>query len=437
MLRRIAMKNNTKVHMLIISLDALKATDIDIMKTLPNFSLLIESGAHGQRVKTIYPSLTYPAHTTIVTGNYPKNHGIVNNKLLKPTTKINPWYWFRKYIKAPTLYDICKKNKLKVGSIFWPVTANSSIKYNMPEIFSYKKYVTQEMSSLLGGSFFYQLKLFKKYSSIKNGIREPELDDFAISCAIDTLKEYNPNILMLHLLDLDTQRHGYGTHSLEAIEALKRHDERLGKIINTLKEIDIYKKTNIVVLGDHGFQDFDKVININGIFKKEGLITTDETGSIVDWDAFLKSCDGSAYIYLKNKSNANLKTRVNKILENLSLNPSNGIKTIYSNEELTALGGDYNATFMLEGDAGFVFSEKVNDSLVISAITSMKKALGTHGYSPENPNLNTFFLGSGPSFKNNITIENMNLIDIAPTLAKALNIDFPPCDGKILKELLK
>jgi len=423
--------------MIIISLDALKADDIEIMKTLPNFSALINGGAYTERVKTIYPSLTYPAHTTIVTGNYPKNHGIVNNKLLQPSKKLSPWFWYRKYIKTQTLYDAAKNNGLNVASIFWPVSSNSSIKYNMPEVFSYKKYITQEMSSLLGGSFFYQLKLFKKYSHIKKGISEPELDDFATCCAIDTLKYYKPNLLMLHLLDLDTQRHNYGTHSPESIEAIKRHDDRIGKIIITLKNMNIYDKTNIVVLGDHGFQDFEKVININGVLKKHGLISTDDAGNIIDWQAFLKSCDGSAYIYLKDPYDSGLRSKVSEMLQDLSSNPSNGIKIVYNNKALTALGGDSNATFMLEGDTGFVFSEKISDTLVASAIDSNRKATGTHGYSPDNPNLDTFFVGCGPSFKNNVSIENMNLIDVAPTLAKALRIDFPECDGKIINELLK
>lgn len=430
------MNNITQTHMIIISLDALKATDIDIMKSLPNFSTLINNGSHAEKVKTIYPSLTYPAHTTIVTGNYPKNHGIVNNKLLQPSTKLSPWYWFRKYIKTPTLYDVANANGLKVASIFWPVSANSSIKYNMPEIFSYKKYITQEMSSLLGGTFFYQLKLFRKYSHMKKGISEPELDDFAIYCAIDTLKENNPNILLLHLLDLDTQRHNYGTHSPKSIDALKRHDKRLGKIISTLKDMGIYEETNIVVLGDHGFQDFENIININGVFKKHELISTDDDGNIIDWMAFLKSCDGSAYIYLNNPTDHGLIHKVSKILHDLSSNSSNGIKTIYNNEDISSLGGDSNATFMLEGDTGFVFSEKMSDTLVASAINSTRKSTGTHGYSPDNSNLDTFFLGCGPNFKKNMAIKNMNLIDVAPTLAKALRINFPPCDGHSIDDIL-
>ncbi len=423
-------------NMILISLDALKADDLEILKTLPNFSMLMNKGVFAKRVKTIYPSLTYPAHTTIITGNYPKKHGIINNKLLEPSNNLCPWFWYRKYIKTPTLYDAAKENKLTVASIFWPVSANSSIKYNMPEVFSYKKYITQEMSSLMSGSISYQLKLFKKYRHMKKGIKEPELDDFAIACAIDTLKIYRPNLLMLHLLDLDTQRHDYGTNSSKAYSALQRHDVRIGKLIDTLKEMKIYDKTNFIVLGDHGFQDFNKIIYINNLFKKEGLLMADSKNKILQWKAYFKSCDGSAYIYLNNPSDKLLEDKVKKILNSLASSSKYGIKAVYDNNQLISFGCDPKASFMIEANEGFVFSEKLNNSLVVSSSQNSECLTGTHGYSPENPNLDTLFMASGPAFKNNYFIENMSLIDIAPTLAKALNIDFYPCDGKVIENFL-
>lgn len=354
-----------------------------------------------------------------------------------PENKKAPWFWYRKYIKTKTIYDLAKESGLTTASIFWPVSAKSSIKYNMPEIFSYNKYISQEISSLSSGSLLYQLKLFKKYKHIKKGINEPELDDFAIQCTLDTLKYYNPNLLLLHLLDLDTQRHNYGTHSYEALDALKRHDERLGKILMLLNKYNLHDNYNIVVLGDHGFQDFDKYININGIFKNEKLLSVDLNNNIISWEAFAKSCDGSSYIYLKDSSNKLLKNHINSILKKLITNPKNGIKAIYNNSEIVLLGGDPNATFMLEASEGFVFSEKIDDNFIKPVKSIKGNCVGTHGYSPENSNLDTLLIGYGPSFKNNISIDNMNLIDVAPTLAKSLNIEFHNCDGSVIYELLK
>ena len=87
-------------YMIVISFDAVSSKDLEILKTLPNFKELIKNGSLIENVESVYPSLTYPAHTTIVTGKYPKNHGIIDNTIFK-LNDFNPnWYWYRKYIKA-------------------------------------------------------------------------------------------------------------------------------------------------------------------------------------------------------------------------------------------------------------------------------------------------------------------------------------------------
>ncbi|MEG1254299.1 ectonucleotide pyrophosphatase/phosphodiesterase [Clostridium sp.] len=430
------MNNLTDKHMIIVSLDALKSDDFHLMKSLPNFSKCIRHGAVVRNVKSIYPSLTYPAHTTIVTGNYPKNHGIVNNKLLEPDKIMPDWFWFRKYVKSPTLYDVAKENNFTVASIFWPVSAHSSIKYNMPEIFSNKKYMPQEIVSILGGSPIYQYNLNKKFGYMRNGINEPELDDFAIASAVETIKKYKPNLMFLHLLDLDSQRHGYGTYSKQATDALLRHDIRIGEIISALKDANIYENSSIVILGDHGFQDYDKIITLNTLLKNQGLITTNENGAIINWDVYVKSCDGSAYVYIKNNNNTKFKNKVKNILRALTMDKSNGIEKIYDSDEIIALGGDPKASFMVEALDGFSFSDKLNKNFVTQVENSKGSISGTHGYHPDKPDIDTLFIGCGPYFKSNVYIPSMNLVDVAPTLAKALGFNFPPCDGKIVDELI-
>ena len=77
-------------YMVVISLDAVSSKDIEIMKELPNISKLMKEGALIKNVETIYPSLTYPAHVSIITGKYPVNHGITNNIVLN---KGRNYFW--------------------------------------------------------------------------------------------------------------------------------------------------------------------------------------------------------------------------------------------------------------------------------------------------------------------------------------------------------
>lgn len=55
-------------RMVVISLDAVGARDLAYLKTLPNFQKLREQSGYCDHVESVYPSITYPAHTSIVTG---------------------------------------------------------------------------------------------------------------------------------------------------------------------------------------------------------------------------------------------------------------------------------------------------------------------------------------------------------------------------------
>ena len=78
-------------YMVVISFDAVSSEDIEVLKNLPNFKKLIENGSWIKRVDSIYPTLTYPAHTTIVTGKYPNNHRIIDNTIFKVGDFVPNW----------------------------------------------------------------------------------------------------------------------------------------------------------------------------------------------------------------------------------------------------------------------------------------------------------------------------------------------------------
>ena len=78
----ITMENRQKL--VVFSADAMVFEDMELMRTLPNFSRYFANASGVKRVRSIYPSVTYPAHATIASGLYPCHHGIVNNEVLCP-----------------------------------------------------------------------------------------------------------------------------------------------------------------------------------------------------------------------------------------------------------------------------------------------------------------------------------------------------------------
>ena len=109
--------------LIVVSLDALVYEDLEYLKTKPTFAMLMENGAMVERIHSIYPSLTYPCHTTMATGCYPDKHGVVNNTALE-FTENPPWLFDHKNVKCEDILDSCKKAGLKTASVGWPVSGN-------------------------------------------------------------------------------------------------------------------------------------------------------------------------------------------------------------------------------------------------------------------------------------------------------------------------
>ena len=171
------------------------------------------------------------------------------------------------------MYDEARKANLTTAALLWPVTGRANIDYNLPEIFPNRPWQNQVLVSLFSGSPLYQLDLNRRFGHIRNGLSQPELDDFVLASAVHTIQTKKPNVMFVHFTDLDTQRHYHGFESNETIAAIHRHDERLGKIIQTLKDSDLYEESTIIALGDHSALSENKSIQLNVLFHQRGLIS--------------------------------------------------------------------------------------------------------------------------------------------------------------------
>src|SRR5450756_582145 len=96
----------TVKHLIVISYDAFSEENWERASQYPNLKQLIKNGAYSTKLSSVYPTLTYVVHTTMVTGVYPDQHGIIHNNHFEPFVKEKDlsWYWFRREIKTPTIY---------------------------------------------------------------------------------------------------------------------------------------------------------------------------------------------------------------------------------------------------------------------------------------------------------------------------------------------
>lgn len=427
-----------KRRIVMVSLDAVGRRDMEFMKSLPNFSKMISEGSFCDRVYSVYPSLTYPAHTSIVTGKKPVNHRIIANTQFQPSRNNPDWLYKRKFIRGTTIVDEAKKAGYTICSLLWPVMGGGKIDWNLPEVLVTRKFQTQVTACLANGSPLYLLDINKRFGHIRHGIEEPALDDFLMACAEYTIDKHDPDMLLIHLTDVDTNRHNYGTWGPEIEAALRRHDERIGKLQKWLEAKRPDEEYVFIVLGDHCQVDMHTVVYLNKLFADKGLLTVKD-GVIKDYKIYAKSCDGSTYVYL-NPSFANDEALIEEamdLLNEIKKDERLGIEEIFSAEEAYEMGADGNCLVMIEGKPGYYFLNGTDRLTQPVAELDNHPLFATHGCLPTKEENITFFAAKGPGIKKGATLESMHLWDEGPTIAKLMGWPLKGADGKVIEEFLE
>lgn len=434
-------KEEQKDYWIVLSFDALSNRDFSTLKQHPNFNKLISNGSFSKSVRGVYPSLTYPSHASVLTGRMPRKHGIVSNTKLQPTKKEPDWYWSHKAIHGKTLFTEAQEANLQVASILWPVSGHAPISYNLPEVFSNKPWLSQTAVSLYYGSRRYQWQMNERHGALRSGLSQPELDSFAHAVALDTFKTYRPNLMFVHYTDLDTQKHHHGMDSSQAKEAIKRLDQKLGDYFKLIKNMGMEGQVKLLVFGDHGSRDVHTAIRPNVILQKEGFLSVEENGRLHRCDFIFKTCDGSAYLYHDNMHKVTrtvLRQEVDVIETALEKHNAEflGIQQMVRGSEAGYEGADPHALLMLEANEGFYFLEDYTgdqvEAVPSESVGENHWLKATHGYHPdtaEDYKSVCFFWGEGIHKKE---MGEISLLDLGPTLAKALHLNLGETDGVAL-----
>lgn len=433
-----AAKTPPKEKWLVLSFDALSAEDFSQLKTLPNFAKLIKNAACSKQVRGVYPSLTYPSHASFVTGRHPRKHGIVANTKLQPTRKSPDWYWFHKEIHGKTLFSALEEKGLTVASILWPVTGRAPIRYNMPEIFSNRPWLSQMSVSLFSGSKRFQWQMDKRHGHLRKGLQQPQLDEFVHATALDTYRTYQPDVMFVHYTNLDTQKHECGTYATAVSDALKRLDQHLGDYLQLISEAT--ETIQLLVFGDHASRNVHTVIRPNVILQKEGFLSVEASGKLHHCDFVFKSCDGSAYLYhdnLHRVSREVLRQELEIIERAIEKHNEHtqGIKTVKAGYEAGYDGADAHAQLMLEASEGFYFVDdyvgEVIETVPERPKENEKWMKACHGYHPELEGYESvcFFFGKAIDAKD---LGAVSLMDMGVTIAKEMGVELGQTDGNVL-----
>ena len=433
-----------KQKLFVLSLDALVREDIEYMMTKPNFRKIMEKRAEVTHVKSVFPAITYLAHTTLMTGCYPGKHGVYNNVPFKDyEDNKKHWYRFSKIVRVEDLFTAAKRAGCTTASVYWPITGcHPDIDYIINEyFFFYPEEDTMDAFTRMGANKV-ALRAIMENKYLIEGVRRKEIgysyDRFLMGCACSLIRDVQPDVMLVHNCIPDSARHKYGVFGEGLKDGLDRVDRQLGDVVAAMEEAGVYEQTNFVILSDHGQMDFEKRTKANVLMAEGGFLEVAPDGSVYDWQAFVQSNGMSGSVYLRDPSNKKLYDRVYAYLQKLVEEKKWGFTRIYTTEEAREKYGTYGPfSFMIATDGKTVVSDAwTKDALVVFGADEQRPVKATHGYEPElGPQ--PVFMAHGPAFRDGAVIPNANLVDIAPTLARVLGQELPEAEGRCLTELLK
>jgi predicted AlkP superfamily pyrophosphatase or phosphodiesterase len=418
---------------LMISIDGLRPGDvIDAAKRgakVPNLRAFMAEGAYATGVRNVLPPVTYPDHTTLITGVWPAQHGITSNTVFDPLqTNMAGWYWYASDIRVPTLWDAVHAAHGRVASMSWPVSVGAaSIDDNIPEY--WRAHNSEDVKLIAALSTPGLLAdLFRSTGIAPSAIfgENPENDAAMAAYAGALIAARHPQFMTLHVSSLDHYEHMYGPGSKEAYDTLAKLDTAIGKLIADARKAE--PDLVIAIVSDHGFATVEHDVNLVSAFVAEGLVTYDaDKRKVTAWQAMPWNAGGSTAIMLAKPDDAALKAKVAALLKRLASDPANGIAQVIDRPGIAALGGGPEPSFWVDYKLGYEGGSNYAGPLV--ALGAIK---GTHGYFPAHPEMRATFMIAGPGLAKKGSLGEIDMRAIAPTLAKILGVSLPGAASKPL-----
>lgn len=390
-------------RVVMISIDGLMPetyTDPDRLGLrVPTLRAIKARGAFARGVESVFPTVTYPAHTTMVTGVTPRVHGITTNRPQDPEEKNQDgWRWYSEDIAVPPLWSLVPK----AAVITWPVTVGAQVAIRVPEYWRAGTVDDQKLVRAMTTPPDLLEKVQRGYPALWSKLTPPDVKDEAqFAIARHVIANAEPDLVLMHVWATDDAQHAHGPRSAQAKQAIEDVDTLLGELLAQLEASPDWDRTLVLVVSDHGFAPIDHEINLDVLLAGKG--------------AYSVANGGSAYVYAED---GHARDAALAVAHELGQRVRIALP-----EEIEAMGGDAAAAFALVAAPDFAFGTKRSGAAFVDT-----PGRGTHGYLPSDANMASSFLAIGGRVQAK-DLGTIRMIDIAPTAARWLGVAMPSAMG--------
>lgn len=425
----------------LISVDGMAQYYLDDPKAeIPTIRRLAAEGGRAEMMKASMPTVTWPNHTTLVTGVNPAKHGVIGNsyldrdKLTIVPLLPDPLFNKTEIVKSPTIYDVAKGAGLKTAGLIWPASRGApTLDWTVPDVGTkafYEQFVTPGLLAEFSEAGI-PWELNEQWWKDGKGRNR---DRMYVQMLNHVIRHHRPNVALLHLVELDHVEHARGPQSPEAYAALKFEDERVSEVWDELQK-SFPGTATLIVSADHGFFPYQQTVQPNVLLRQDGLLKA-LAGKITGGQVRMVSQGGAAFLYVLDKENRD--ALIAKVADRFK--DVEGVQLVITPKDFAKYGladplvNPQMADVVLSAKKGYSFSDNAAGDVVVTAKTDEVK--GSHGYDPNEPGLNAAFVAWGAGIKAGVKLGAISNMDVAPTMAELLGIKMPDTDGQVLTSLL-
>jgi predicted AlkP superfamily pyrophosphatase or phosphodiesterase len=403
---------------------------------VPTLRRLAREGAASAGVTSVFPAVTYPAHTTIATGLLPADHGIVTNVVFDPLAKNQRgWWWYAEDIRGTPLWDAVEAAGMRAAVINWPATVGARASVVVPEFWRAGTPDDAKLSRALSTPGLLK-DVAARHSDFWSRFTPPDVADSAtIDVVLHVLATHKPHLIMAHIWQVDSAQHQGGPWSEGAKAAIENVDQQLARVVAAL--VATPERELLVVVSDHGFSQVTRQVRPDVLLANAGLLELDDARKIKSWQAAAVPAGGSALIYVRDPADGDVAARVRTLFEEHAGRGERFVGRIFAPKDLRAMGADPRAFLAIEAAPGFSFSAGPSGVVGVEGpLIGPSGSPGQHGFAPDRDDMRAslLFWGAAVSAKGagNKLLDSAGLIDVAPTVARALGVTLPGSKGQAL-----
>jgi predicted AlkP superfamily pyrophosphatase or phosphodiesterase len=410
-----------QARMLVISIDGLRpdyVTEADKHGLkIPTLRKFLAESVYAEGVIGVVPTITYPSHTTMMTGVWPIEHGVFGNQKFNPLAEGKEQITLVSTIQVPTLWEVAHKAGYSVASVGWPVTtgakfidwllpANAAFEGGDPDgaaVPANAATVTYDNPPGLREQLAGALPQGKKL----------DVNDRRHEWQVEVMRRFKPHFMTAHVGHLDRQQHLHGPFSPAAWKTLEYLDGLVARLIAS--ERAVHPDAYILIVSDHGFLPTDRAMCVNALLARAGLLDVEHNS----WKAAAYNTGGTSAIVVRDPADTATINKVKALIDAAARNPEYGIGRVFTQQEVIARGGFPQALLMLEPAPGWRFVAGTKQ--IVLAVPGT----GAHGQMPDQPALRSAFMLTGPGVAAGRNLGVIDMRQIAPTIAKILGLSLP------------